>query len=368
MTAKLPSEHRVAIYHSNDDIRVDVQQLPQIGPGELLMAVHASGICGSDVMEWYRRPRAPTVLGHEVAGIVVAIGDGVPEFGVGDRIVATHHVPCLVCRYCLSGRETACEMLRQTSFDPGGFAEYIRVPAINVERGVLRLPDGVSDDEGSMVEPLGCVVRGQRKLGLETGQTVLIIGAGVSGALHLLTARARGAASVFVSDIRQSRRDLAARLGADAVFDAREDVPRLVRGSLGRGVDIVIVCAGAPQAISHAVDSVDRGGKVLCFAPLGPEDSYALPFNRVFWRNDVTLTSSYGAGPADLRLALDLIASGRVNVAALVTHRLPLREVQRAFAMMLQGEGSLKIIIDPRLDAGTSASSRQQDSAALSRG
>ncbi len=364
MRTGLPAQNRVAVYRSNRDIQTAAQPLPTLGPGELLLEVRASGVCGSDVMEWYRKPKAPTVLGHEVAGRVAALGEGVKGFAIGDRVVATHHVPCMACRYCLSGRETVCELLRQTSFEPGGFAEYVRVPAINVERGVLKLPDAVSDDAGSMVEPLGCVVRGQRKIGLEAGSLLLIIGAGVSGCLHLLAARARGASTICVSDVRPSRRRLAGELGADAVFDANEDVPRLVKQKLGRGADVVIVGAAAQQAIGQALESVDRGGKILFFAPLGPDESFALPFNDVFWRNGITLTSSYGAGPADLRLALELIASGRVEVERLVTHRLPLAEVQKAFGLMLSAEDSLKIIIDPRLDTDSSAAGGAQQSAA----
>ncbi len=355
MRTGLPSTNRVALYHSNSDIRIATQPLPLPGRGELLLEVHASGVCGSDLMEWYRRPRAPTVLGHEVAGAVVATGEGVSGFVVGDRVVATHHVPCMVCRYCSSGRETVCELLHQTSFEPGGFAEYVRVPAVNVERGVLKLPDGMSDDAGSMVEPLGCVMRGQRKAGLEAGKTLLVIGAGVSGCLHLLAGRALGASAVCVSDIRANRRRLADQLGADAVYDARDDVPRLLRQRLGRGADVVIVTASAQQAIRQALESVDREGTILFFAPLGPDESCALPFNQIFWRDGTTLTSSYGAAPSDLHLALESIQSGRVAVDRLVTHRLPLGEVQRGFDLMLGGEDSLKIIIDPRLDAGAAA-------------
>lgn len=330
--------------------------MPQIGPGEVLIQVQASGVCGSDVMEWYRLPKAPTVLGHEIVGLVVAVGDDVRQVSAGDRIVATHHVPCLVCRYCLSGRETMCEMLRRTSFDPGGFAEYIRLPAVNVERGVLKLPDHVSDAAGSFVEPLGCVVRAQRKAGIEPGDSLLIIGAGVSGLLHVMAARATGVTNIFVSEPRSNRRDMAIRLGADAAHEASDPVPKLVRQSLGGGVNRVILTTGARGAIDQALESVDRGGTVFFFAPMGPSERYALPFNDVFWRNDVTLTSSYGAGPRDLALALHLISSCLVDVTQLVTHRLLLSQTQKAFEMMVQGNDSLKIIIDPRLEHEPAAS------------
>lgn len=344
------SVNRVAVYRSNRDIRVDTRPTPAIGPGELLLAVHASGICGSDLMEWYRRPRAPAVLGHEVAGRVVAVADGADGFAAGDRVVATHHVPCGVCRYCVRGRETVCEMLRRTEFDPGGFAELVRVPAENVKRGVLKLPSHVSDDAGSMVEPLGCVLRAQRKAGVGNGESVLVIGAGVSGSLHVLAARTKGASPIFVTDVQAARRAFAARLGADRVLDAAGDVAQQIGADLGRGVDHAIVCTGAPGAIATALAAVDQGGTVCFFAPMAPGECYPLPFNEVFWQRDVTLTSSYGSAPRDLQEALELIASGRAAVDQLVTHRLPLSQTQTGFEKMLQGGDCLKIIIDPRLD------------------
>jgi L-iditol 2-dehydrogenase len=347
----LPSVNRVAIYHSNRDIRLGSQPMPAVGPGELLLEVHASGICGSDVMEWYRRPRAPTVLGHEVAGAVVAVGERADGFSVGDRIVATHHVPCGECRYCRRGHETACDMLRHSAFDPGGFAAYVRLPAENVQRGVLRLPPHVSDDVGSMVEPLGCVLRAQRKAGLSRGESLLVIGAGVSGSLHILGAKSKGASPILATDVQPQRRRFAQGLGADHVFDAADDVARLIHGELGRGVDHVVVCTGARAAIATALASVDHGGTVSFFAPMGPGECYPLPFDNVFWQRGVRLTSSYGAAPQDLRDALELVSGGYLDFTRLITHRLPLSQIQAGFELMIAGGDSMKIIVDPRLDA-----------------
>lgn len=350
MGGSFPTVTRVAVYHTNTNITLESRPVRSPGPGELLMRVYASGICGSDILTWYREPRAPAVLGHEVAGAVVAIGADVEAFAVGDRIVATHHVPCLVCRYCLSGRETMCDMLRRTNFDPGGFSEWIRLPAPNVERGVLKVPDHVSDDAASFTEPLGCVLRAQRKLGIGQGDTVLIIGTGVSGCLHLLAAQAQGAGRIFTSDLDETRRTRALAIGADAAFDPAEPIAERIHEALGHGVDRVVLCTGARPAIEQAFQSVDRGGRVLFFAPMAPGEEYPLPFNGLFWRNDVTLTSSYGAGPADMARALDLIATRLPDLSELVTHRLPLAETQRGFALMLDGHESLKVVVDPRLD------------------
>jgi len=167
---------RVAVYHSNSDIRLEDRLVPAIGPAEILVRIRASGICGSDVMEWYRMPKAPLVLGHEVAGDVVDVGTDVDHIAAGQRVVVSHHVPCNTCPSCLAGAHTACHTLHSTNFDPGGFSEYVRVPALQTERGVLALPDGVGYDEGTFVEPLGCVVRAQAHAGVRPASTVLVVG------------------------------------------------------------------------------------------------------------------------------------------------------------------------------------------------
>lgn len=343
----IPDHQKVAVYYSNSDIRIEERPVPRPGPGEILVRVRASGLCGSDLMEWYRKPKAPVVLGHEVSAEVVAVGTGVTRFKAGDRVVVTHHVPCMVCHYCSTGRHTVCDTLRQTHFDPGGFAQYIRIPAINVERGTLKIPDSLDDDIASFTEPLGCVLRGQRKIGLFPGCSVLIVGCGISGLLHLLAARVMGAGTLIGTDLQPSRLDLALKLGATHVFQSgKEDIARAVRNVTQEGVDFAIVCAGARSAVHDALQAVNRGGTVLFFAPLKPEERLEIIFNETFWRNGITLTSSYGAAPADLQSALALLASGRVDPTPLITHRLPLEDTARGFQLAIRGE-ALKIIIKP---------------------
>ncbi|MBU2504618.1 MAG: alcohol dehydrogenase catalytic domain-containing protein, partial [Candidatus Omnitrophica bacterium] len=215
---------RVAMYYNNNDVRIEEVTKPQIGPGELLVKVLASGICGSDVMQWYRIKKAPLVLGHEITGEIVEVGGGIKRFKVGDRVFVSHHVPCNTCRYCLSGHHTACQTLHTTNFYPGGFAEYIRVPAINVDRGTFLLPDEVSPEEGTFIEPLACVIRAQRIVKLELGQHILILGSGISGLLHLLLARANAAGRIIMTDINENRLKIAREFGADIVIHAKEDV------------------------------------------------------------------------------------------------------------------------------------------------
>ncbi|MGZ8486522.1 MAG: zinc-dependent dehydrogenase [Candidatus Binatia bacterium] len=340
---------RVAMYYNNRDIRLEELPVPKIGPGELLLRTRASGVCGSDLMEWYRVKKAPLVLGHEITAEVVKLGAGVGTFKVGDRVFSTHHVPCGKCRYCLAGHQSVCDLLRTTHFEPGGFAEYIRVPKINVELGTLRIPDSMSFDEGSFIEPLACVVRAQRFAKLRAGQTVLVIGSGISGLLHVQLAKARGAARVVATDISDYRLNAAKQFGADATIHGAEDVPaRLKEFNDGRLADLVIVCTGAMPAIQQATKSIDRGGTLLFFAPTAAGVDAPIPLFD-FWRDEITVVTSYAGSGDDLKESLELISDRKVRVADMVTHRLPLAETGVGFQLTAIGQDSIKVIIDPLL-------------------
>ncbi len=342
---------RVAMYYSNKDVRLEEMPVPQVGPGELLMRVEASGICGSDVMEWYRIHKVPLVLGHEVAGVVAEVGEGVSCFKMGDRIIAAHHVPCNTCHYCLSGNHTVCDTLRKTNFYPGGFSEFIRLPSINVERGTFTLPDTVSFEEATFVEPVACVLRGLRKAGLKPGCSVIVIGSGIAGLLYVHLAHALGAGRVIAIDVVEHRLEAACKLGADAALHAEEDVPAYLRKvNDSRLADVVIVCTGAESAVAQALRSVERHGTVLFFAPTGPGLNFSLSINDVFWRNDVTLTTSYAGSPADHAVALELIRAGALRVKSMITHRLSLAETGLGFRMVTypQEDNSIKVIIQPQ--------------------
>ncbi len=342
---------RVAMYYNNRDVRLEEMPKPEIGPGEILIKVLASGICGSDVLEWYRIKKAPRVLGHEITGEIVEVGDGVENCEVGDRVFVAHHIPCNTCRYCLNGYHTACETLHTTNYDPGGFAEYIRAPKLNVDRGLFVLPDAVSLVEGVFIEPLACVIRGQRVAQLKPGQSVLILGSGISGLLHLLLARALGAGRIITTDISEYRMEAARRFGADAVIPATEDVPDQVRQiNDGRLADLVIVCTGALSAFNQALQSVDRGGTILCFATTTPDIELSVPINE-FWRNEIKLMPSYANSPHDAAVAIELISAERVPVREMITHRLSLEETGRGFQLVAEANESIKVIIEPDRDS-----------------
>lgn len=338
---------RVAMYYNNKDVRLEELPIPKIGPGEILVKVLASGICGSDVMEWYRIKKAPLVLGHEIAGEIVDVGEGVKQYKIGDRVFVSHHIPCNTCRWCLKGYHTICETLHTTNYDPGGFAEYIRVPKLNVDRGVFILPEEVSFEEGTFVEPLGCVLRGQRMAGLKPGDSVLILGSGISGLLHLLLAQTLGAGRLIATDIDNYRLSMAKKFGADTVIHATEDVPtRLREVNDGKVADLVIICTGVLSAFHQALKSVDRGGTVLFFAPTDPGVELPIPVND-FWRNGITLLPSYGASPLDCTQAIELIRSGCVPVRQMITHRLSLEDTALGFKLVSDAKECIKVIIEP---------------------
>jgi L-iditol 2-dehydrogenase len=343
---------RVLMYYSNRDVRIEKMPVPEIGPGELLMRVAASGICGSDVMEWYRRDKVPLILGHEVAGEVVEVGEGVKKFKPGDRVAATHHVPCNTCHYCLKGHHTVCEtLLKGTHFDPGGFAEYVRIPALNTDRGVFPMPKGVSYEAASFMEPLACVLRGQKNAKVNPGQSVLVLGSGISGLLHVALARAIGATLVVAADTIPFRLHKAEEMGAHRTFRADGRLIQTLREANGGYLaDRVIICFEG--FIPLALRAVERGGTVLFFAGAGEDATIPATINDLFWRTEITLTSTYAGSPADCDMALRLIQAGTVPVQKIVTHRLSLKEAPMGFQAVCapQENECIKVIINPQKD------------------
>jgi len=341
----IPQMMKAAVYYNNNDIRIEDMPVPSIGKGEILVKVHSSGICGSDVMEWYRIKKAPLVLGHEITGEIIRVGEGVERYKVGDRVFVSHHVPCNECKYCRDGHHTVCDMLRNTNFYPGGFAEYIRVPRVNVERGVYLLPDEISYDEGVFIEPLACVIRGHRLARFREKGSYLILGSGITGCLHILLARLNGASRVIAADISRFRMEMAKKVGADEVIFSDTDLQEcLLRANGGKPVDNVITCTGNKGAIERALMCVDRAGRVLFFAPTDPGVKISIPFNEL-WREEVTLSSSYGAVEKEILDAIEILRTGRIDVNPLITHRLPIEQTGAGFKLVASAGESLKVII-----------------------
>ncbi|MFO7991083.1 MAG: zinc-dependent dehydrogenase [Thermoplasmata archaeon] len=338
---------KVAVYHSNRDIRIEERRVPEISSKELLVKVMASGICGSDVMEWYRIQKAPRILGHEIAGVIEEVGDEVNEYDVGDRVFISHHVPCGECRYCERGHTSVCDTLRSTNFYPGGFAEYLKVPEINVEKGTYPIPDEVSYEQGVFIEPLACVIRGQDFADIGKGDEVLVIGSGISGLLHVQLAKAKGAERVTAVDINEFRLKKAEEVGADESFHADHATKRKIKeANDGYLPNKVIVATAAKPAIRSAFELVDRGGRILLFAPTEPEETINLPLWNV-WKDEVSIVTSYAAGEKEINEAIELIADGSVKVEPMITHVLPLDEAEKGFKLVDEAKESIKVILKP---------------------
>jgi L-iditol 2-dehydrogenase len=334
---------RVAVWYNNRDIRIEEVDRPVPGPEEMLVKILACGICGSDIVEWYRLPRAPLVPGHEIGGEVVETGAAVKNFKAGDRVFIAPKIPCMQCDYCKNGHFPVCPHVKARL--PGGFAEYILVPAALVQNGTYRLPAAISADQSTFIEPLACVVRAQNLAAVSPKQTVMIFGCGMSGLLHVKLAKAQGC-RVAAVDIRPERLDYAVRCGADITFNASEDVPiHLLEGNGSRAA-VVILCTSAVPAIEQAWACVDKGGRIVFFAVPDPGKEVVVPIND-FWMNEITILTSYYCGPSDIVQAMELIESDRIQVDELITHRLPLSKISEGFELVMDGGKSVKVIIRP---------------------
>jgi L-iditol 2-dehydrogenase len=334
---------KVSVWHSNQDIRIEEVPTPRPGPEEVLIKVFSCGICGSDVVEWYRLPRAPLVQGHEIGAEVVEVGEAVKEYQPGDRVFVAPKVPCLKCDYCQNGHYPVCSNVKERL--PGGFAEYILVPKILVERGTYRLPENMTYDQSTFIEPLACVVRAQNLAGIRAGQTLMVMGCGMSGLLHIKLAKAKNC-KVVATDVNKKRLQVAQRLGADLTMEAADHVSERLLVERGQKAAAVVLCTSALSAINQAWACVDKGGAIVFFAVPGPGQLVTVPIND-FWTKEVRILTSYYCGPPDIIEAMKLIASGTIEVDDLITHRLPLEDAAKGFRLVLDGQESIKVIIKP---------------------
>jgi len=333
-------------YHSNDDIRIVELPIPVIGPGELLVQLRACGLCASDVMEWYMKPRAPIFPGHEPAGAVAAVGEGVQQFSVGQRVFMHHHVPCMVCHYCQRGSFSQCPRFRTTRLYPGGLAEYVRVPALNVQLDVLPLPDELSFEAATLIEPLACCVRGINRAAIQAGDSVLVLGAGSNGLILAQLAQQRGAVRVIIADPIAYRRQRALDGGIDYVLDPEEEplLEQIYAVNDGRKPDVVLVTPSSISAMQQGLELVGPGGTILLYAPPSPEKVMPISPNSLFFQ-EISIHTSYSAGPYETRLALELLQSGRIRPEILITHRFPLQEAARAFELVAKPGDALKAVV-----------------------
>ncbi len=335
---------KVAYWYNNKDIRIEEISTPKPKSREMLVRVMSCGICGSDIVEWYRLPRAPLIQGHEVGAQVVKVGKSVKKYKPGDRVFIAPKVPCMKCYYCQNGHYPQCSEVKERL--PGGFAEYILVPEILIENGTYLLPDSITYDQSTFIEPLACVVRAQRLAGLKKGQTVLVIGCGMSGLLNIKLAKTKGC-RIIVADINKTKMDIAKKMGADITINATDDISKRLIEKAGKKADIVFLCASADSAVEQAWKCVDKGGVIVLFAVPAPDKKVIVPVND-FWMKEITILTSYYCGPPDIIEAMKLIEWDTVTVDDLITHRFPLTEIVKGFQLVMDGRDSIKVIIKPQ--------------------
>jgi len=337
---------KVARLYDYLDVRIEEEPVPTPGPGEAVVRMRVCGICSGDVVAWYIRKKAPLVFGHEPAGEIAALGTGVKTFREGQRVFVHHHAPCLQCRACARGEFVQCAVWKQTNIRPGGMAEYFLVPEVNLRHDTLLLPDAVGFEDAALIEPTACVVKSLRRAGELRGATVLVIGLGVMGQLHVLLARAAGAERILAADLIEDRCRHARGLSADLVFNASEvDLAAAVAEATdGEGAEVVIAGPATVAALELGLRCAARGGTVVQFMGTAPGAKLELDTFDYYFR-ELRLVPSYSCGPPDTREALRLIETGVVGAHHVVTHRFGLSEAAKAYEHAATNTSAIKTLV-----------------------
>ena len=342
---------KAAILHAPNDLSLQDWPAPELQPGDMLIRVRAATLCGTDIRIFRGRKTAgvryPSVIGHEFAGELVDSGNHT-GYSVGDRVALCPAMPCGHCQHCKRGRENLCARGANVGYEiDGAFAELIRIPASAVRSGNVRhLPDHMCLEEAALAEPLACVVNGQDRLGLSSADAVIVLGGGPIGQLHVRLARLRGARRIILSDPHAPRRAMALRSGADAVIDARRDdvVKRVQDETDGCGADVAICAIGSTTLAQQVTDLVAHAGRVSLFAGFSADETASIDVNAIHYR-ELLITGAFGLSRAHYDDAFELIASGRLDVKALITHRFALEDVVKAFRTAETNRAAIKVAI-----------------------
>ena len=326
---------------------------PMITEDDILVRVHAAAFCGTDIRiirgMKTKGIRYPSIIGHEFSGDIVEVGKNVTSFQKGNRVTVDPVLPCGGCAYCLNGLENVCLNRKAIGYEfDGCFAEYILIPGDFINSGnVQLLPDVVSYEEGALAEPLSCVINGQRKLNITLGETILIIGAGPIGIMHLMIARASGGAKIIVSEPNEFRRNAAKEMGADLVIDPiHENLVEIVKDQTNTlGADVVILAIGNPRVVNDALNCARKGGRISMFAGFSKGDMPGVDVNVIHY-NELVVVGASSLQRRDLKTAINLIASGSVHVKQLITKVFPLDQIAEAFDLAESG-GAIKVVVKP---------------------
>src|SRR5215469_4688206 len=353
----VPTTMRAAVYRGKQDVRLETVPVPEIGRGEVLLRVHTCGICGTDLKKISTGSHSvPRIFGHETSGQIAALGPGVSDFKVGDRAMVFHHIPCGQCYYCRHKVFAQCPVYKRVGvtagFEPsgGGFAEYVRVMDWIVRRGLVKLPDHVSYEQGSFIEPVNTCMKAIEALNLLPDETVLVIGQGPIGIMLGLLAK-RSGASVVTSDLYPQRLTIGSSFGLSRTVNATsEDPGQKVRELTdGRGADVVILAAAGNKLVRPAIDAARPGGRVMLFAQTQRSEVAIDP--AAICVDEKVLLGSYSASVDLQKENVDLVFSGEIDFSGLISHRYPLEQAVEALALAANpGPDSMKVVIQPGME------------------
>ena len=337
---------KAAKLYDFDDIRIEDIELPELGPRDALVKIRACGICSGDVMPWYIRRKAPLVLGHEPSGVIVKLGSDANNFREGDRVFIHHHAPCFECRHCMRGNFSMCQTWRKSQIVPGGIAEYVKVPELNLQHDTLKLPDNISFEDGTLIEPTACVVKGLKRARVGKDDIVLVIGLGMMGQMNIILAKYYGADLVIGADMVEYRLEKAKKFGADFVIDVSKENLQDAVGNYTNGsmADVVIVGPGSVEAMKSGIECAGKGSTVLFFTPTPEDDALEINPHHLYF-NEISLVSSYSCGPTNTREAMGIIEKQIISADKLITHRFPVDRTLEGFRTTAAAKDSLKTII-----------------------
>ena len=339
---------KASVCYKQNDLRTEDLPIPEISDNEVLIKMLACGLCGTDIQKIRGNTvNKPTVLGHEVVGKIVKKGKNVSKFEIGDRVITAIHVPCFTCHYCNKGHYTICEQFRTNNIDPGGFAEFIRIPKLHLNHLTHKVSNNVTDEEATLIEPIACCLHGLKQADIRPNDSVLIMGAGTIGILHAQLAKIKGANKVIVSDMSEFKLQKALKVGCDYAINIKEKniIDEVNKITDGQGVDVIVIAAGVSSLVADAVNMVRRAGKIIVFSGFDKNKLVTLDVSR-FFKDEISIIGTYSVTPYEFPEALDLLEKRKLNTKEMITHVYPLKKLSEAIDISTNPEQPvLKVII-----------------------
>ena len=339
---------KASVCYKQNDLRTEDLPIPEISDNEVLIKMLACGLCGTDIQKIRGDSvNKPTVLGHEVVGEIVKKGKNVSKFEIGDRVITAIHVPCFTCHYCNKGHYTICEQFRTNNIDPGGFAEFIRIPELHLNHLTHKVSNNVTDEEATLIEPIACCLHGLKQADIRPNDSVLIMGAGTIGILHAQLAKIKGANKVIVSDMSEFKLQKALKVGCDYAINIKEKniIDEVNKITDGQGVDVIVIAAGVSSLVADAVNMVRRAGKIIVFSGFDKNKLVTLDVSR-FFKDEISIIGTYSVTPYEFPEALDLLEKRKLNTKEMITHVYPLKKLSEAIDISTNPEQPvLKVII-----------------------